>query len=526
MLLLLLIGAAWRLTLAAAMPIPSRDGVTFLRHGEALALDVGAALRNPELVQHPLYPLLVAGVRINLPAELHAPDSVDYWLRAGQSVSLSASVAVIALCAWLSRRTTALLTPAADAGAHRAAGLWGGLIAALLPLNTWLSADVMSDQLHAAFYLACLGLALHGPCPRAGLAAGLFSGLAFLTRPEGAVAGASAAIGMLSDSREKRAWMRIVAPILLVIGFLAVAIPYWELSGRWSSKEDKQPLSEFVSAHRGRASLGVLAALERRDLPPALTIPAAAWETLRAGRIVVTLAGLIALALWWRVVLKGPLRVLLFAGAAHFGLTVWLLHRHGYLSPRHELIVVLLLIPFAAAGLAQLAQRARARRWGRLVTTGAGIAVLLPLAIYSLRIPNREAALLRPVANALRADPALRGALLLGGSNHSRVAYFAGLRFQPWPENLAVPESRFQALREHILHHRPNLVAMDVGRSDETGENTALLERLRADPELGPRLRAREHGPAERAAREGIGLVLLEGVWTLHASQPDAVGVP
>ncbi|MBK8913966.1 MAG: hypothetical protein IPM64_05055 [Phycisphaerales bacterium] len=523
---MLLIGGTWRLALAAAMPIPSRDGVTFLRHAEAIALDAGAALRDRELVQHPLFPLLIAGLGVSLPAVPPAPDNPEHLLRTGQVVSLLSGAAVIMLCAGLSRRVAALLMPEASAAAHRLAGLWGGLIAVLLPLNTWLSADVMSDQLHAAFYLACLSVALHGPCPRAGLASGLFGGLAFLTRPEGAVAGAAAGLGMATDPRPRSMRGRAAALVAVLIGFLCCAIPYWQMSGRWSSKEDKQPLSEFVSTARGPGSVGVLAALERRDLSPVLAVPAAAWEVFRAGRVVVTLAGAIALVSWWRAILRSPLRMLLFAGLTHFALTAWLLYRHGYLSPRHELIVVLLLIPLAAAGLVQLAIRSWERRGGWLIVAAAAAVVVFPLAVYSLRVPNREAALLRPVALSLRADPELHGALLLGGSNHNRVAYFASMRFQPWPENLPDADARFAALRDHILHHRPRLVAIDVGRSDETGANSALLERLQTDLELSRHLHPREQNPAERAARDGIGLMLLDGLWTKPASQPGDAGVP
>ena len=80
---------------------------------------------------------------------------------------------------------------------------------------------------------------------------------------------------------------------------------------------------------------------ERRAIYEAA--PLAAYETVRGGRVVVPLLALGSLVAWRRRLLVSPLLAYTTASAVHFSLTVMLLNRHGYLDPRHTLVVVLLL---------------------------------------------------------------------------------------------------------------------------------------------------------------------------------------
>lgn len=495
----LLLALGWRLVLAWQMPCLARDGVNFCTLAQRLDEQGLAALRDESFEQHPLYPAALLGV-VRLAAA--GADRADPWVwqRAGQAVSLAAGMAVVALAAALAARIARRLAAAAPAGR---CAVFAALLAALAPLNTGLSADVMSDPLHLAFYLAAL-LALIQPERLGAMAAcGALAGLAFLTRPEGALPALVAPLLALRTAGlpwPRRIAHAAAAPLLLAL----LALPYAVCAGKLSPKLDKQGVEEFRAALVGGAASTApvqhtpphVAALLRRETAWYEALPIAVYETLRGGRF---LAPLLALPLLWsqrrnlgNPALRGPLLCLL----GHLALASWLIFHAGYLHPRHTLVASSILLIYAAIWLArQTAPRPAAPPGTRL---GWALALLAfaTLVLYALRVPNAGDGFLVRAAERIRAAQPPAGALLLGGNNERRVSFYAGLRHQNWNENKP-PEQRFADLRNHLLHFQPAYFALETGPGREVAGNDALLEQLAADPTLVTRWRPllAESGP-------------------------------
>jgi hypothetical protein len=153
---ILILAGLWRAIMAALLPAISRDGVTFCWYARDLGEQGVAYLRTPAAQQHPLFPALILAVQ--RPAGwLGAPDTPLTWQRSGQVVCWVAGMAVIGLTGAIAVRLVRRLGLPLD---ERLAALLAMLMASVLDLNTWLSSDVMSEQVHLALYLAAVLLLL------------------------------------------------------------------------------------------------------------------------------------------------------------------------------------------------------------------------------------------------------------------------------------------------------------------------------------------------------------------------------
>ncbi len=530
--LILVVAAVWRSTMAWALPVIARDGVVFCQYADTLGAAGPSALQDADTRQHPLYPLLILGTQ-RLAAALGAPDTPLTWRVCGQFVSLVAGLAVIALTGWLTARLVRHLQLPVD---HRTTVLVAMLLAALLDLNVWLSADVMSDQVHLACYLAAVCLLIDLRHSRAALCCGLLAGLAFLTRPEGmvpALAGLAVIVRRYHDVGWRHAGLQSVA---LAAGFAICAAPYWLSVGQFSAK--KNP-AEWLEHDTGRnwhqPTLDVTRAesappdpppsptritqarLETLDLRWYEALPHALYKLLRAGRVVVPLLALLPLLNLRRRLLGPALIGPATCAAGHLALTLILLTHYGYLAPRHMLVIVMLLVPFAAMFLGRLVQLATERR--QPLVAGAILAlVLAPLATYALRVPNSKDAYLLGAAGRVRTTPALQtSALLLGGKTHRRVAFRTGQDWTWWPGD---PVEFDKARHTLLTAAAPACVLIElesrqaaVDQKERSGHRDLLAELL-ADPALAARLKPVYVQPASDGATLHIFL------W--HAETPVA----
>lgn len=550
-LLILVAALAWRLAIAWQMPVISRDGVGFCWNARALGRTGLAALQSPEFNQHPLYAvgILVVQWAVTL---CGLSDSPTTWQLSGQIVSMTCGLIVVALCGILAARVARAIN--APAPPSRVA-LIAMLLAALLPLNVWLSVDVMSEQIFLVFYLAAATLLLGNWRPiRAGIF-GIFVGLAFLTRPEGAALGIAGVVAVLANAlaqyrrnplqptgtfahrREAVTSVR-QAPstrpslmtclgclLLMAAGFLAVAAPYWTALGRISPKAEKQTLEQLMpDAALSRSVIAqplviagssnprlLVAAVSLEKFPFYEAAGVALLETARAARVVLLLAALPAL---WvvRKKLAGPVLIgLLAAALLHFTLTVLLLYRHGYLSPRHTLVVVILNIPWSALSLEHL------WRVGLRANRPLGIllfsAILGVLAGYAIRVPNQNDAHLLKAAAWLQALPQKQPDwILVGGDSLKRVAFYADIKIRDWHEEAPTTEQRAASILARLRDQQPppRFLGIETDLNAEPGDepygNDLLLKSLRKHHEIGPRLR-----PAFATPRQtGGGLVIYE----------------
>jgi hypothetical protein len=496
----ILLGAAvWRAVVAVFIPCIAKDSVTFCWYARDLGQQGLAYLRLPGTAQHPLFPATVLAVQ-RIARLAGAPDTPLTWQGSGQAVCLLSGMVVVALAGALTVRLVRRLRLPVD---ERLAGCCGLLLTALLPLNVWLSAEVMSDELHLVFYLIGAFALLKLDSVKAALVCGLAGGLAFLTRPEGAVI-AVAGVIVLAVERQVSWRVRGGRAVVLAAGFLVCAAPFWAAVGKLSPK--KNPADWF---ERDEASSGAmtgswcrmdapasdadggemdvaLAKLTHLDLGWYALVPYALYKLFVAGRVVVPLLALLPLVNLRRRLLRPPLAGLTVCAVAHLGLVITLLHQYRYLESRHLLVLVMLLVPLAATLLARLIELGRQRR--SLALVGAALAfVVVPLGFYALRAPNTADRCTVDAARWLTEhDPHVRGKRLIGGSSTKRIAFYADMRWEQWYEQ---PEY-YAALCKQLLAGGPGYFAIMLEPSSEAAKpteatgNRALLEELLSDPRM------------------------------------------
>lgn len=474
----LLLAAAWRSAIALNLPTLSRDGVTFCWYARGLGEQGLDYLRGPSAIQHPLYPALILGAERLAEAAGHRPSPL-VWQRSAQVVAGLAGLAVVLLVGGIARR----LVSCGLAGPRSV--VLAMLLAALLPLNVELSADGMSDQVHLMFYLAAILAGMQAPRLASGFLAGILSGLAFLTRPEGLVAGVAAALVAVASPGS--AGGRAARFVAVLAGVALVASPYWIITGELSAKKNPLEWIETASTSVQRAEAGrgewSWSKLERVELRWFELAPRVLLEVLRGGRVIVVLLAIAPIARLGRAWLQPPLLVLTACALGHFSLLLILLEREGYLAPRHTLVIVSALIPAAAAVLAWLSDAAGPRGWLRRALVGA---CFVPLVIYSLRLPNDAERWMRTAAEWLVAhDPDVSNKRILGGASTKRLAFYAGAAWSEWNEQ----PRYYTALCDMMKRIRPDYFAIETGSGFERTGNRELLERLLAEGRFAGRIR-------------------------------------
>jgi hypothetical protein len=466
--------------------------VTFCWYARDLGADGLSYLHSPQAHQHPLYPAAILVVQRAARA-LGAADAPLTWQRSAQAVSWLAGMTVVALVGVLTARLVRRLALRVDeGGAALAAMLW----TALLDLHVWLSSDAMSDELHLAFYLAAVIVLLKLDTLRASLACGVLAGLAFLTRPEGAVPMLGGLAMLAACWRQSGARPLLARAAVLALGFLLCATPYWCLVGRLSAK--KNPVdwlrSEAVACEErykvtfdprpepagAEARAPALAKLEPVAPRWYALLPHALYKLFRAGRVLIPLLALLPLR-ELRKRLVGPV----LAGwttslAAHFGLTLVLLQHYGYLDPRHMLVPVTLLVPLAAMLVARVLSLLTDLRWFWAVAAVL-LACYVPPAAYALRVPNSKDRFLVDAAGWLKASDAdVRAKRLLSGGSPKRIAFYADMRWESWAEK---PEE-YPVLARQVRVGGPGYLAIETGAGFEREGNRELVDKLLDDRHL------------------------------------------
>jgi hypothetical protein len=375
---ILLLAAALHAAGIARSFLPAQDGLKYIRVARAFQARPWAdVVRDSD--QHPLYPALVAMTEPAAAAALgRGPDA---WRVAAQVVAAVASLALLLPLHGLSRK---LFGP-------RVADL-SALGFVLLPLPMAVGHDTLGDSLALLGFLVALRLglaALRAETWVASVGCGLAAGLGFLARPEVLVAPlAVVLVGVWKSVGLRR---RPDAPRLagVVMTFLAVVGVYTLFKGEVSEK----------LALRQAAVLGRSARVQVRTaeqwLPPGLDDPR--WDfspkeeptgvpRRGAGEVVFDLASqwseglgwVLAFFAVWGLVRDRAIRGMIAQGgerpdpansgrrlvAVYLVVFTLVLARHelrmGYLSHRHVLTLVVVSLPWAAAGVVVCARRATA----------------------------------------------------------------------------------------------------------------------------------------------------------------------
>lgn len=206
----------------------------YLLLGRSLVTGEGYSLIGiPHITLSPLFPLLAGGLGLAL----------GDWIWGGRVIAALASGLLI-LPAWavfrrIAPRRTALIATVLIA-----------VIPALAPFVVpfWLGADlwVGAEPLLHLFLFAGIAAWLRADEAPGGTVrtaagwagCGALFGLAFLARPEAVIAWGILGLVALAIAVKRRSLHRLVGAVLMGLGFLAVASPYWfhvhEVTGRWA----------------------------------------------------------------------------------------------------------------------------------------------------------------------------------------------------------------------------------------------------------------------------------------------------
>lgn len=208
---------AWQIT---HTEVASRDSITYIRIAWQLEHRPWreALLESP---QHPGYPLAILG--LSLPVRSFIPDDLPRaWQLSAQLVSALASVLLLVPMFYLGREVL-----------DRRVAFWSCLLFHCLPTSGRIMGDALSDTLFLLF--ACSGLWLASLALRRRswwlfALTGMVSGLAYLTRPEGAlILGATGLvlIGAQMNRHWRQSWRSVlVSEAALTLTALTVMTPY------------------------------------------------------------------------------------------------------------------------------------------------------------------------------------------------------------------------------------------------------------------------------------------------------------
>jgi hypothetical protein len=373
---LLLLSAGIHAWLIATTAVTARDSIGYIRYALRLETEPWPVVMR-SIQQHPLYSLAILGA--SYPVR---------WLQDGvtpQGMVLSAQL-IAGVAGFL------LVVPMFYLGRelfdHRV-GFWAAALFQLLPICAQVTSDGLSDGLF--LLMLTLGLmfgvqALRRQAPWRFVPSGLFIGLAYLTRPEGALVGVALLLVLLGvQCRSALRWPRIkwsqgVAG--LVASAAVVALPYMTTIGgltvkpatRFIFKKDYYSLPPAVAPRgkleetrapnicRGSGPLAVILGVWWIDEGQAGAPPwwwamqVVAVESIHAFHYLAWLPAL--LGLWWfRDCLRATpgMWVLLLLSLMLALILGRLVARLGYMSERHTLVMVLCGTFWAAAALVRMA---------------------------------------------------------------------------------------------------------------------------------------------------------------------------
>jgi 4-amino-4-deoxy-L-arabinose transferase-like glycosyltransferase len=237
LLVLILLAAGLRTWQITHTEVAARDSISFVRYAWQLEHQpLSRVLREGE--HHPGYPAAVWLVSQAVRHFDHRPMSEVMELSA-QLASALASLLLVLPIFYIGK----------ELFDHRV-GFWTCLLFQCLPASSRVLADGLTEALFLLFAVSALVFAiraLRGDRALPFVLCGVCSGLAYLTRPEGALIGAITGIGLLVMQirrSQRRPWPRFVACGLgLVLASLALAGPFVAVTGKLTTKPSANRLT-------------------------------------------------------------------------------------------------------------------------------------------------------------------------------------------------------------------------------------------------------------------------------------------
>lgn len=500
----ILLSATLHVVGMARSPLPAQDGLKFLRFaGDFQARPWADVVRSSD--QHPLYPALIAMAEPVVSAVTR--KGPDAWRIAAQGVSALAALALL----WPLHAMTRRLFDV------RVANL-AVLIYALLPVPAAIGHDTLSDSLALSLTVASLCLGESMSRTRSWIAAvgcGAMAGLGFLARPEVALVPPVVVIASVlrrrSGAEELAMAGRLVALSVTVLVFVGgYAAVKGELSEkpslRWSTSigVDAHAASKSkVSLPRGldNARFDFSPKEESDDGAGLFHQPLASAQRLGreyAEGLAYFLIPCAVLGLFRARSGEGSTdgrRLILLYLVAFSAIAIRHASTLGYLSGRHALSLIVVTMPFGAAGIVAWVEGFPAR-WGFSPATGrrlgfagmAALAVVGSVAQAKVAHPSRWGHRAAGVWLAERAAPAdavldTRGwATFVRGVPgydywHVRQALAdSKLKYVVVGEDELEARSRRAATLRAVLAHAGKPVADFPGRKDGRGTGVKVFE--------------------------------------------------
>ena len=349
-----------RLNAAHLAPIIARDGTVYLEMGRML--DQGHVSTVCHKFQYPPgFPAMIAAG-----ARATGSQWPDGWIRVGRNTSIAMALLSLWMLYLFARR-------AFDAGAAMLTILFFGLAESF----THVSADVLSDAPAVAFAMCAImsGFAARDALGRGqwravawAVVAGLAAGAGYLCRPEALLS--AVLTGLLLVPRKLPAPGRAIQVACLVALIAAASVGVLPYAAEIGALTHKKSFGDFAWVSAGQAMLanasgpvGLLVAMERvldrtRAMmgTPVFVLACVCWATW-IGKY------LLRLRLPDRVVGKVPPEVGMVMAVGTVAITAILtsleMNHPQYISSRHTLLMVFLLVPCAGSGFSTLVEWTR-----------------------------------------------------------------------------------------------------------------------------------------------------------------------
>jgi hypothetical protein len=359
LLLLLLLAATIRTWLIDHTEVIARDGVGFIRYAwELRDKPLTQVLR--ERPHPPVYPFAILAVSVPIREWFSGPPSVLMQFSA-QLASAIAGVLLVIPMYYLGREIF-----------DRRVAFWSTALFQCLPVGARVMSDALSEAVFLLFAVLAVLLAVRAfrrySAVLFGLS-GLCGGLAYLTRPEGALIVVATGLVVLAFQTlpaQRRPWGQALACMAsLIVAAAAVGGPYVMVIGHFTNKPTGKLVAPWAFSSPPGAGRGAEAATAQRAVagPPVAMIWAEWWlnrmekgtvrrllrgiwglgnETFKGFHYVAWLPALAGLY-WFRDRLRvvPGAWVLIVVGVLQMAVLLRVAYTTGYVADRHTLILVL-----------------------------------------------------------------------------------------------------------------------------------------------------------------------------------------
>ena len=384
---LLVRGLIW-----ANTEILARDGIGFIEIAQRLESESWSTVLR-EAPQHPLYPVHILWTAKVYRGLISRPLTNPDWQQCAHAANVLMGVLMSIPLFLLCRRLV---------GAWTAFG--AVLLFTVLPVPAQVTSDTLSEGSYLCWCAVALWLLAEGLCRGTWVwfaGAGLASGLAYLTRPEGAVlpiAGLTVLAWTWLRDRKPGGWRRSLAAALsLSLVTCATVAPYWLTIGKLGGKNTFNQMlgnssaclvtgqSAWLMATRFQPGVDGLA---WDDVTPLFVAAVVVKEVGKGTHYTGLGLAVVGLVLFFRTVGtdRDRRRIGLLLAAVIIINTIilyWLGWRAHYLSERHTVLIVLSLCPFMMITIARL---------GRIPKLAERVPYLAPLTLVLLvgvaMVPN------------------------------------------------------------------------------------------------------------------------------------------